>query len=83
MGDTCKRCGRSLYAIEQVSGECHNADLCDRRQQQAYERDTETAQEQVERETIARVVKWLRFIDSNQGSDELADAIERGDWRDP
>lgn len=41
----------------------------------------------VERETIARVVAWLRPTDHDVGNPwqdmaaDIADAIERGDWR--
>lgn len=33
----CKRCGRTLYDVEQRSGECHNADFCDDRVRRSNE----------------------------------------------
>jgi hypothetical protein len=42
--------------------------------------------ERIERETISRVVAWLRapgWVDDVEAKQRMADALERGDWRDP
>ncbi len=69
---TCEACGATyMDDPDDWSGDQHPERECIPRR--------------IERETIARVVAWLRapgWVDDVDAKQRIADAIERGDWRE-